>query len=424
MPRASVISIIRTALAAPVFIFLFFAGTGKLIALPEAASSVRDLRILPDTFVLPAILLISCVEVAISLSWLRNRRSLAAPALAFVLLMTFSGVYAWLLHQGISPTCSCLGEWSRYFALKIEGRQTLWRNGVFLTLLATSVACLFLEPGRGRHKGGHQGVIGAGSDESVPESRATSLRAERAGFTIIELLLVIVMIAILIALTLPTLATMHHSTRRIVSASNLRSHVQAMTLYAGDSREMAPYFTDPSATRTILRWKDLAVQSRYFDAHIFWPIVLSSGGYGASPFDRVFVGPGVRPSFISSYHYSCVFLAPPVYWDPSTRTGRSQLGPTKLSDVRFPGSKVLINDEVEFALAADRRSDPRAVVRVPPGRQNFGMVDGSVLVRDRSEPLPGYERGDGSDLNLSIHLGDTGGGLHTLGGIWGRDFKR
>lgn len=66
------------------------------------------------------------------------------------------------------------------------------------------------------------------------------LQRSRAGFTLVELLVVIAVIALLIAILLPALSNARLASRRLVGASNLRQLVLGFTAYGTDSNGRLP----------------------------------------------------------------------------------------------------------------------------------------------------------------------------------------
>lgn len=84
----------------------------------------------------------------------------------------------------------------------------------------------------------------------------------RHGFTVVELLVVVAIIAILAALLLPVVARSRQSARAVESLSNLRQIVDASLSFAmsndgrfhngwGFERQLQPYLTDPMLAHTV-----------------------------------------------------------------------------------------------------------------------------------------------------------------------------
>jgi prepilin-type N-terminal cleavage/methylation domain-containing protein len=64
---------------------------------------------------------------------------------------------------------------------------------------------------------------------------------KRRGFTLIELLVVVAIIALLIAILLPSLGKARELANRSTCAANVRGIMQSMVVYSADSNDMYPY---------------------------------------------------------------------------------------------------------------------------------------------------------------------------------------
>ncbi len=79
------------------------------------------------------------------------------------------------------------------------------------------------------------------SRSPVRASAPSCLRASRSGFTLVELLVVIGVIAVLIAILLPALNKARDQARTLMCLSNLRQIVVGMTMYAGENKDFLPW---------------------------------------------------------------------------------------------------------------------------------------------------------------------------------------
>jgi prepilin-type N-terminal cleavage/methylation domain-containing protein len=80
-------------------------------------------------------------------------------------------------------------------------------------------------------------------------------RASRRGFTLIELLVVVAIIALLIAILLPSLGAARERAKKAACLANLHGIGSAMHIYANENRDVLPQpmvFMDPVDTKTVL----------------------------------------------------------------------------------------------------------------------------------------------------------------------------
>jgi len=68
------------------------------------------------------------------------------------------------------------------------------------------------------------------------------MRGTQRGFTLIELLVVVAIIALLIAILLPSLARARETTKRTVCAANLKAQGTAVAIYASSNSDAVPIF--------------------------------------------------------------------------------------------------------------------------------------------------------------------------------------
>lgn len=79
-------------------------------------------------------------------------------------------------------------------------------------------------------------------------------RSAFPGFTLVELLIVIAIIALLIGTLVPALGRSRASAQQAACASNIRQLVLAVTLYAHDNDDLAPPGAPEFQTRNLRRW--------------------------------------------------------------------------------------------------------------------------------------------------------------------------
>ena len=83
----------------------------------------------------------------------------------------------------------------------------------------------------------------------LEKSKETSMKKTRmsaTGFTLVELLVVIGIIAVLAAIIFPVFASVRGKARQVVCTSNMRQIGMAISMYAQDYDDLYPYGADPS----------------------------------------------------------------------------------------------------------------------------------------------------------------------------------
>lgn len=82
--------------------------------------------------------------------------------------------------------------------------------------------------------------------------RLVKVSVRRHGFTLVELLFVLSIVALLMALLFPVFDTARQKSQQSVCASNLRQIGHSISLYAQDYDDLYPFATDPASKYTDL----------------------------------------------------------------------------------------------------------------------------------------------------------------------------
>lgn len=224
------------------------------------------------------------------------------------------------------------------------------------------------------------------------------------GFTLVELLVVVAVIAMLAALLLPALSRARESAQRAACQNNLRQLGIAFELYLEENRDTYPAAQDPvSVSPYYWLWMGRG-----------WRRLLAEYVPGDKENPGVFFCPSdVRQKSVdvyerTSYAYSMAFYHPPEHIDSVddyTATFRNPMPtvPQRAASVRNPSKKVLLGEWFanHDAFAGDQGWFAWG------GKRNYLFADGHMEYLDSRELLVAN---DGlPDPNL------------TVGGISGRD---
>lgn len=240
------------------------------------------------------------------------------------------------------------------------------------------------------------------------------------GFSLLELLLVLVIVTILISLTLPSLGRVGNEGRTAKSLANVRSHAQILTAYTQDYQETWPFFMRLDVEFTVVRSLegDDSETGRFFDSQGLWRVALADGYYAGRPADPSFVDPRTASSgAYNLYLYSANFVAHPEWWNLSTRrVAPIQFQSTRMGDVLWPASKVLITSS---SLPATGRVDSTSDLSNPNAVAVIAAADGHgarLTWRDAGPQFPS----DGAPFRYASYYWPFIG-TYTCDGVRGRD---
>lgn len=389
---------------------LLVSGVAKAIDVEAFRTTLIAWQVLPTWSWSALAIAVPTAEIGLAGLWFARIHPRSAALVAFGMVGAFSAVYTIESVTSKPPDCGCFGLLARHFERLDEAKSLAVRNGIMVAFLL----CGAMVPrSASRHA---QPVRGSGALRPSADARDGP-----RGFSLIETLLVIAIIAVLLSLVLPALGMFRGAARSSVSLSQLRSHSAVFATYNIDWRDRFPYFTDPKLAKTEIVVSSLgrSVSVHYFGAHGMWNYVLGDAYYNGRVFHDSFYPPSYPLGRTGStpYYYGCSFLARSDYWDDRSRRGPEQWGPTNATSVGFPAQKALLVAQYPMRLEL-----PSPAERVSFVSTELAMVDGSAKRTRLSELTEGYSMGDGVYPG-SFHYVDYPFGMHTRSGIAGIDVE-
>jgi len=284
-------------------------------------------------------------EIFLGLLLLVGRKSSLLPLATGFTVLVFSIVLGWITLHPDAPACGCLG----LFAAAQRAVQSpiggLIRN---MSMLAIA-AWLFMQ---------------ARPRADIPTPRydpnaVPETSADPRGFTIIELLVCIAVIAVLLALVTPALRKARASAQLAASLSMSRQLVACTALYTTDHDNAFPYLATPGEPfGPIMAGGKNAYWNGYFrDQGVFWmtPMV---PGYFSGPRNSIeYVTDDGKPInqpwgdsvILSHFQLTHTVFARPEFWTDRPSASEHEydwtlLRGTRQDDVRYPSEKGLIMD--------------------------------------------------------------------------------
>jgi len=233
--------------------------------------------------------------------------------------------------------------------------------------------------------------------------RARSQGTDRTGWTAVELLVVIVVIAVLVSLTVPALAGARRTAKRVKCVANARQTHMSLLSYTADFRDTFPSWQPlppegSGGTDAMIPYASQFLTVFTRDAWSEYTGASLADGARACPGNQFLGLPGVLPS--SDYALTIAAWIDPAYLNPlatlssfGSRTGASV---QRLSDCAFPSRKIGV---YEWRVWHDWKDVYRAdvdgyylLIDTTPNPGAAAMLDGSASLRNAQVAMPPVKR--------------------------------
>jgi prepilin-type N-terminal cleavage/methylation domain-containing protein len=248
------------------------------------------------------------------------------------------------------------------------------------------------------------------------------VRPRTRAFTLTEVIVVMVLVAVLLGLTIPVLGNIRAQARRTLNLSNLAQHAGVNAAYLSESRGVFPNFVDPVVGRAMVRASGTDVEVLYFQQDRLWPLGMGDRYYNSDLASRAFVVPWLPPDAhpITSYLSPCVFRVDPSHYDERTfQQPPAQARAIRADEVQYPSAKALFSASLRGGVALGGGV----------GDSRWGSAVSAALVDGHAgefapETFASDWGGDGDVQAFGSHVSPTIPFQHTASGVRGRDTGR
>lgn len=237
-----------------------------------------------------------------------------------------------------------------------------------------------------------------------------------AGFTLIEVLVVIVVVSVLVGLVVMGLSRTRRSSTEALMLSRLAQHAAVFHAYANDYRDRSPYFSDPAqeVNRFVCEGDGESMSGNYWSPAFYWHIAMGDAYYNGRSSGPEFYNPVNDPAIGGLFMYQPVMFSGPDYWDPTKRVKNDPLQYTAcgLADVSFPTQKAWIVTEY---------------MGLSPGQGPYfstGHWSGMAFIDGHAKHVSAAEQGPVYPQAELVPPFGNFAPLYTLYGVRGRDVRQ